>query len=188
MINSRKKRYIFYTSRSQHVSIVIDEVTLAIILNTPGSFPAPAAMAPPLHRNRHHINNPSASTRPSQCDIVIHSTRPRGEVKGWIDSARSVTPPGEWTEGRSSKCKFSPIRVIGRQPPHGVCYRRKTWQQDFQMRNVLSSTEKKTQLIILFTSISSSLFLLFNFFTNTSQDCPLESHHKYWVHFFLAYR
>ena len=48
--NSRKKRYIFYTSRSQHVSTVIDEVTLAIILNTPGSFPA--VMAPPLHRNR----------------------------------------------------------------------------------------------------------------------------------------
>lgn len=45
-----KKKFIFYTSRPQHVSIVIDEVTLAIILNTPGSLPA--AMAPPLHRKR----------------------------------------------------------------------------------------------------------------------------------------
>lgn len=47
---------------------------------------------------RHHTNNPSASTRPPQRDIVIHSTRPRGEVKGWTDSGRSVTPPGEWAE------------------------------------------------------------------------------------------
>lgn len=101
MNNSRKKRYIFYTSRSQHVSTVKDEVTLVIILNTPGSFPAPATMARPLHRNRSNPpsdNNPSDSNRPPQCDIVIHSTRPKGETKGWTDSARSVTPPGEWTD------------------------------------------------------------------------------------------
>ena len=27
-----------------------------------------------------------------------------------IDSGRSVTPPGEWTDGRRSKFKFSPTR------------------------------------------------------------------------------
>lgn len=151
MNNSSKKKYIFYTSRSQHVSTVIDEVTLVIILNTPGSFPAPAVMAPPLHRNRRNPpshQQPISQPAPGHHKATSSFIQPGqgGEVWGWIDSARSVTPPGEWTEGRSSKFKFSPVREIGRQPPHSVCYRRKTWQQDFQMRNFLRVVQKKLNL------------------------------------------
>lgn len=101
MNNSRKKRYIFYTSCSQHVSTVIDEVTLGIILNTPGSFPAPATMACPLHRNRRNPPSHQQPIRQHQATTTRHrhSFNPaKGEVKGWTDSARSVTPPGEWTE------------------------------------------------------------------------------------------
>lgn len=42
------EKCVFYTSCSQHVSTVIDQVPLLIILNTPGSFPA---MAPLRFRN-----------------------------------------------------------------------------------------------------------------------------------------
>lgn len=40
----KQKKYIFYTSRPEYVSTVIDQVPLLIILNTSGSFPSMAPL------------------------------------------------------------------------------------------------------------------------------------------------
>lgn len=80
----KKKMCIFCTSRSQHVSTVIDEVTLAIILKTSGSFPA--VMAPPLHRHRRNppshqqpISQPAAPGHHNEASSFIQPGR-GGEV------------------------------------------------------------------------------------------------------------
>lgn len=82
---------------------MIDEVTLVIILKTPGSFPAPAVTAPPLHRKRRNPpshQQPISQPAPGHHNATSSFIQPgRGRAgRGWIDSARSVTPPGEWTE------------------------------------------------------------------------------------------
>ena len=65
---------------------------------------------------------------------------------------------------------------IGRQPPHGVCYRRKTWQQDFQMRDFLRVVQKKLNLTD-YTLLYIKFFFILPKVFNSLPSRPMTAHY-----------
>ena len=143
---------------------MIDEVTLAIILNTPGSFPAP--MAPPLHRVvcwggggqpttsiTHHqpVSNPAATTRHHHHRHSFNRAKGGGVGEEVADRFGPVSNTAGRVDGRTAQqIQIQPHqrKAFGRQPPHSVCYRRKTWQQDIFLDEILSQWKHRKLKII----------------------------------------
>lgn len=120
------KKYIFYTSRPEYVSTVIDQVPLLIILNTSGSFPAmdplevfgPPSASPPSSSITHE-NQGGTRTR--------HSFIQRGK-NGGSDSAHSDS-----AAVRPGQRKFSPRQRYAQGGHHIVCVtEEKQWQHIFR--------------------------------------------------------
>lgn len=119
------KKYIFYTSRPEYVSTVIDQVPLLIILNTSGSFPAMAPL---------EVFGPPSASPPSSITMRIrtrHSFIQRGR-NGGSDSAHSdsaAVRPGH----RVQPTQIQPATEIRTGSHHIVCVtEEKQWQHIFR--------------------------------------------------------
>lgn len=124
------KKYIFYTSRPEYVSTVIDQVPLLIILNTSGSFPA---MAPLEVFGPPSASPPSSSiTHENQGgpERGIHSFS-EGRTGGAIQPIQTVQQSGPATG--CSQRKFSPRQRYAQGAHHIVCVtEEKQWQHIFR--------------------------------------------------------
>lgn len=122
------QKSIFYTSRPEYVSTVIDQVPLLIILNTSGSFPAMAPL---------QVFGPASASPPSKTMRIgggpergIHSFS-EGGTRG-SDSAHSdsaAVRPGH----RVQPTQIQPATEICTGGHHIVCVtEEKQWQHIFR--------------------------------------------------------
>lgn len=142
-----------YTSCSEHVSIVIDQVTLLIILNTPGSLPSLA----PLEGGQVGSWVPaSPASPPSSPPSPPHNRQNQARTRHSFIQ-RGGGPDRTTAEGTTfgpfrnphqghggGNCKFIPAKGTG--PQHSVCYRRKTWQHIFRKRALVITASRNTNV------------------------------------------
>lgn len=130
---------------------MIDQVTLLIILNTLGSFPAMTSLEEgKVHGDHHHHHQTPVSIRNVR---VIHSFSEGGWWRGGSDSDRSEP------RARPRQQQIQIHRQATTQGHHSVCYRRKTWQHIFRQEATFLwwfNNEVHLRMVILFMSLNPS--------------------------------